>query len=75
MIRGFVNYGYICGYVPIDFESPLENGSTRKKKYEKINEIYKKLRIEQQNSDIINSYKKTWKKIKPQTYDLSGFSE
>jgi glycosyltransferase involved in cell wall biosynthesis len=30
MARAYYNYGYICGYVPIDFNAPLENGSTRK---------------------------------------------
>ena len=30
MIRGYLKYGYICGYVPIDFNSPLVDGSTRK---------------------------------------------
>ena len=28
--RGYYEKKYICGYVPIEFSSPLENGSTRK---------------------------------------------
>lgn len=28
--RAFVYYRWICGYVPIDFHAPLEDGSTRK---------------------------------------------
>lgn len=29
MARAYIEKKYICGYVPIDFESPLNNGSTR----------------------------------------------
>ena len=30
VLRAFDQKGWICGYVPIDFESPLSDGSTRK---------------------------------------------
>lgn len=32
MARAYLQHGYICGYVPIDFYAPLKNGSTRKSK-------------------------------------------
>ena len=37
--RGFFYKQWICGYVPIDFHSPLDHGSTRKPRNE-INERY-----------------------------------
>ena len=82
MIRGYLKYGYICGYVPIDFKSPLADGTTRKKhdsEHEKINLEYKKLRIAQHkikssnllSGNTINLYKKIWKNIEPKIYDLN----
>ena len=41
--RGFLQKKWVCGYVPIDFNSPLINGSTRKKRNE-INEKYYNLK-------------------------------
>ena len=37
--RAFYYKNWICGYVPIDFYSPLENGSTRKQR-DSINQQY-----------------------------------
>lgn len=31
-MRAYVQYGWICGYVPIEFSAPLINGSTRKER-------------------------------------------
>lgn len=51
IVRAYLHKGYISGYVPIDFSSPLQDGSTRKKEpknaYQKINQKYKKLRKRQ----------------------------
>lgn len=33
--RGFYYCGFICGYIPIEFKSPLEDGSTRKERNQK----------------------------------------
>lgn len=82
MIRGYLEYNYICGYVPIDFKSPLTDGTTRKKdesEYKKINLEYKRLRISQHqikssyllSGNTINLYKKKWKYIEPQIYNLN----
>lgn len=73
MIRGYLKYGYICGYVPIDFNSPLFNGSTRKNiinHNEIINKKYNKLRKEQSKNDLIDLYKKNWKNIEPKIYNI-----
>ena len=35
-VRGFLNYGWVCGYVPIEIKSPLAEGSTRKER-DKVN--------------------------------------
>ena len=37
--RAYVERGWICGYVPIDFIALLENGTTRKKR-DKLNQEY-----------------------------------
>lgn len=81
MIRGYLKYNYICGYVPIDFKSPLEDGSTRKDfNNDKglINLKYKQLRMSQHkiksnrllNGNSINLYKKGWKNIDPKIYNI-----
>ena len=81
MIRGYLDYGYICGYVPIDFKSPLCDGATRKNinnENEKINLKYKLLRMSQHkikssrllDGNSINLYKKNWKKIDPKIYNI-----
>jgi hypothetical protein len=47
--RAFVEKGWTCGYVPIDFFTLLENGTTRKKR-DILNEMYyEKKKFETQN--------------------------
>ena len=81
MIRGYLNFGYICGYTPIDFKSPLEDGTTRRKfdsSNEKINLNYKHLRMSQHkvksthllDGNTINLYQNNWEKIDPKIYDI-----
>ena len=43
--RAFVEKSWTCGYVPIDFCSPLENGSTRKQR-DTVNQKYYDLKLE-----------------------------
>ena len=47
--RAFVEKSWKCGYVPIDFSSPLENGSTRKQR-DNLNEKYYNLKKKQTNN-------------------------
>lgn len=79
MARAYINYKYICGYVPIDYNSKLENGSTRKyDKYKNINDKYKYKRINNHlikgNNGIcgetINKYRNIWVERLPIVYDI-----
>ena len=67
MARAYILKKYICGYVPIDFNAPLENGSTRKQKDEqnmtKFNEYTNKI-----NKSYINKYKNNWVQLQPKKY-------
>ena len=47
--RSYVERSWICGYVPIDFNSPLENGSTRKSRDNLNKTYYQKKIYETQN--------------------------
>lgn len=71
MARAYIFKKYICGYVPIDFEADLKNGSTRKTKDErnikKLNELNSKI-----DRGHINKYRETWKPLQPKQYDLTG---
>jgi glycosyltransferase involved in cell wall biosynthesis len=79
MARAYINYNYICGYVPIDYISNLEDGSTRKNDpYKKINDEYKYKRIDKHeikgytgiSGESINKYKNIWIERKPIVYNL-----
>ena len=74
IIRAFLYKKYISGYVPIDFLSPLQDGTFRKKqkntKYNDINNYYKILRQKQQNG--IDKYKPTWKPRKPLEFNIEN---
>lgn len=69
MARAYMLKKYICGYVPIDFNAPLENGSTRKQKDEpnmtKFNEYANK-----NNKSYINKYKNIWTHLNPKKYNI-----
>jgi glycosyltransferase involved in cell wall biosynthesis len=72
MLRAFLYKKYICGYVPIDFNAPLINGSTRKNSDQK--NINKK--IELQNKGLwwghyINNYRNVWQNLEPRQYNLN----
>lgn len=76
MLRAYLNKKYICGYVPINFKSPLEDGSNRKKK-KIINKkdiininILNNLKKIKSNGQFLNNYKKYWKNLEPKTYKI-----
>jgi hypothetical protein len=43
--RAYVKKAWICGYAPIDFLSPLENGTTRKPR-DTLNQKYYNLKLQ-----------------------------
>jgi len=77
MARSFIQKQYICGYVPIDFNAPLQNGSTRNNKYIDCQEFWinkiEKNRLTQlcHNSGLNIKYKKIWITKEPKIYDIS----
>ena len=80
MIRAYKKGGYICGYVPIDFLSPISDGSTRKRIFDQINQDYKFKRINQQlikgnngiSGETINIYKNDWINRKEIIYNIEN---
>lgn len=74
MIRAKIKFGYICGYVPIEFKSPLENGSMRNTQayagemHEK-NIRHKYLRSQHTRYNLF-THKDTWKSNDLCIYDL-----
>ena len=75
MARAYLQKKYICGYVPIDFESLLETGSTRNNKtYNNCNKyLINKLEKEKlMNKPTLglNKYKDLWKRREPIIYQL-----
>lgn len=77
MARAYIEKKYICGYVPIDFESPLNLGSTRNtKNYNNcpeflVNKMEKELLSIKCNSKLgLKKYKNIWIKRSPIIYDL-----
>lgn len=77
MARAYLEKGYICGYVPIDFYAPLVNGSTRScKNYNNskeylINKQEKDL-LQQKTSELpgLSKYIQIWKSRQPIVYIL-----
>lgn len=77
MARAFLEKKYICGYVPIDFNAPLCDGSTRKENYlcniEKNN-----INLEEKNrltklcngKNRLSKYINYWKNREPVIYDI-----
>lgn len=75
MARAYIEKGYICGYVPIDFYAPLVLGSTRNHNtYDFCKEYFvnknEKERLQNEKKDGLNKYRNIWKNRKPVTYDL-----
>jgi hypothetical protein len=53
--RAFMERGYMCGYVPIDFESPLREGSTRKPR-DPLNQQYYDQRVARRGEGALPQY-------------------
>jgi len=75
MIRAYLKKGYICGYVPIDFASPLDTGSTRSthtyndcKEYE-VNRAAKE-QLKQTCKSDLEQYRSMWPSRDPRTYAI-----
>jgi len=77
MARAYLEKGYICGYVPINFNSPIHLGSTRNENTYNfceewvINNQEKDNLIEKTNSKPgLNKYKDIWVDREPVVYDI-----
>jgi hypothetical protein len=75
MIRAYLQKKYICGYVPIDFCSPLSYGSTRNDKtYNHCEEYFinknEKERLKNKNTSGISKYRNIWENRQPIVYDI-----
>ena len=76
MARAFLEKNYICGYMPIDFNAPLCDGSTRKNNYINCNEYLineeEKKRLTQlyNNKPGLNKYRSVWKNRNHIVYNL-----
>jgi len=64
MARAYLEKGYLCGYMPIDFESPLEHGSTRNQPYSSCKEFQinqnEKARLRMRPSIGLEKYQANW---------------
>jgi glycosyltransferase involved in cell wall biosynthesis len=77
MARAYIEKKYICGYVPINFDSPLFLGSTRNyNTYHYCNEYWinyqEKQKLREKCSSVlgIKKYEKLWKNREPIVYDI-----
>jgi glycosyltransferase involved in cell wall biosynthesis len=75
MIRAYLKKGYICGYVPIDYTSPLSTGSMRNtntynncKEYQ-VNHAAKE-RLKQTCRSDLEHYRSVWVARGPRTYPI-----
>jgi len=55
MLRAYETKKWICGYVPIDFNSPLHDGSTRKER-DAINNYILNVRKNRGNGGLVKTY-------------------
>lgn len=75
MARAFLEKQYMCGYVPIEFNSPLKDGSTRSSL--ETNDVHYKINKEERErlSAICNSslekYKARWEDRDPVCFSLN----
>lgn len=75
MARAFLEKQYMCGYVPIEFNSPIQNGSTRNDQYidcpeYKINKSEKE-RLSRICHSSIEHYKSSWVNREPVCFSLN----
>jgi len=67
--RAWVQKGWICGYIPIDFNSPLESGSTRKPR-DPINNYYLQEKRRKCIGGFLKKYMMNYKQRQPYTLSL-----
>ena len=75
MARAYIQKQYICGYVPIDFDAPLNLGSTRNDKTYNYCEEYfinknEKERLQNKKTEGVNKYINLWKNRQPVVYNI-----
>lgn len=72
MARAYLEKGYICGYLPMDFHSLVREGSMRKGKERDKKNSYKLSYLKNKpRIDKIKLYSETWKERGIQKYDIS----
>ena len=74
MLRAYLKYKYICGYIPINFNSPLKDGSTRnyikdEKNIKKKKELEHKMGVNQ-GGRYLNNYKQYWINLEPNSFKI-----
>jgi glycosyltransferase involved in cell wall biosynthesis len=75
MARAYLSKGYICGYVPIEFDAPLHLGSTRNTKdYNNCKEYHinknERERLRSRDNIGIYKYRYIWVDREPVVYDI-----
>jgi len=75
MARAFLERQYMCGYVPIEFSSPIQDGSTRNTKYVecpeyKINKAEKE-RLSRLCNSSLEKYRDMWVNRDPVCFSLN----
>lgn len=76
MARAYLQKGYLCGYVPIEFKSPLQHGSTRNRnpyqfcKEFQINQT-EKVRLRNRPAQGLEKYRAHWIKRQPLVLPLA----
>jgi hypothetical protein len=73
MIRAYLYKKYICGYVPIDFNSPLVNGTSRKNSDSDQKNQTKKTELQNNglwDGKFINNYRNIWINQEPRQYSI-----
>jgi hypothetical protein len=75
MARAFLEKQYICGYVPIEFKSPIQDGSTRSTKYidcpqYEINKVEKE-RLSKICDSSLEKYRNQWVDREPVCFSLN----
>ena len=70
MARAYLTKGYICGYVPLDFSSPLAQGSTRKKRDAKNETKLAELGGGTLGGGHLETHRPHWKDVPARQYQL-----
>jgi len=75
MARAFLEKGYLCGYVPIEFSAPLYVGSTRNNNTynmckEYLVNLNEKRRLQNKPKMGINKYRGKWIDREPRHFPI-----